>query len=239
MSISERALAKLRANYEAMDDESLAFIAVNRVEDLTEEARLALDEVTRHRDSEKFRALLDDIEKEPRELPRKKDLDVSPSLDRAHIEERRPEIISDYKKAVIVVRWLAFLPVAWQANVLHNLILKIMRYGALNSLKGSSQGLFIAHGVAGAGGALFCILIGALVSPAKGKTWPAIIVAATLLVVQAYALLHWVKFFTDSALRNAVAIDAISGISTCISVSAVLLMRLWAANSSKSMERAV
>ena len=72
MSISERALAKLRANYEAMDDESLAFIAVNRVEDLTEEARLALDEVTRHRDSEKFRALLDDIEKEPRELPRKK-----------------------------------------------------------------------------------------------------------------------------------------------------------------------
>src|SRR5580704_8727879 len=139
MSISERALAKLRANYEAMDDESLAFIAVNRVEDLTEEARLALDEVTRHRDSEKFRALLDDIEKEPRELPRKKDLDVSPSLDRAHIEERRLEIISDYKKAVIVVRWLAFLPVAWQANVLHNLILKIMRYGALNSLKESSQ----------------------------------------------------------------------------------------------------
>jgi hypothetical protein len=236
MLIDERGLAKMKANYERMDDEKLAFIAVNRAGDLTEEARLALDEVIRHRDSEKFRALLADIEKEPSDLPQKKESEAPPSLDRSHIEARSPEIISEYKSAVIVVRWLAFLPLAWQANAIHYPILKGLGFGALNSLKESSQDIFIAYGLAGAGSAIFSILIGAWVSPLKKKTWPAIAVAVFLLAGQIYALLRWVKFFRDSTLKDAITIDAVSSISMCITVSAILVMRSWL-TTAKSVER--
>jgi hypothetical protein len=227
VAIDERRLAKLKATYEAMDDERLAFIAVNRAEDLTEEARLALEEVVRHRDPGKFRALLADIEKEPRDLPQRREPDEPPLLDRAHIEERKPEAIHAYRKAVIVVRWLAFLPMAWQANTIHYPLLKLLGFGALSSLKEGGQDLFAAHGLAGAGSATFSILIGAWVSPLKKKTWPAVAVAVSLLVGQIYVLFRWVEFFTDPVLKEAVAVDAITSISTCATISVVLAMRSW------------
>jgi hypothetical protein len=238
MSIDERRLAKMKATYEAMDDERLAFIAVNRAEDLTEEARLALDEVASRRDPEKFRALLADIEKEPRDLPQKKEPDDPPLLDRAHLEERKPEIINEYKKTIIMVRWLAFLPMAWQANGIHYLILKSMGFWTLSSLKEGRQDLFVAYGLAGAVSAIFSILIGAWVSPLRNKTWPAVASAMCLLACQMYALLHWVKFLADPILKDAVTIDAVSSISMCITLAAILVMRSWL-TTAKSMERVV
>jgi hypothetical protein len=238
MSIDERRLAKMKATYEAMDDERLAFIAVNRAEDLTEEARLALDEVTRHRDPEKFRALLADIEKEPRDLPQRKEPDDPPLLDRAHLEERKPEIINEYKKTIIMVRWLAFLPMAWQANEVHYLILKSMGFWTLNSLAEGRQDLFAAYGLAGAVSAIFSMLIGAWVSPLRKKTWPAIAAAVCLLAYQIYAFFRGVKFIADPMLKDAMTIDVVSSISMCMAGAAVLVVRYWL-TTEKSMEGVV
>ncbi|MFK2892831.1 hypothetical protein [Dyella flagellata] len=57
MSIDQRVLEKFKSTYEAMNDETLALIARNKFMDLTEEARLALKEVIRHRPAEAFAGL--------------------------------------------------------------------------------------------------------------------------------------------------------------------------------------
>src|SRR6202008_609562 len=97
----------------------------------------------------------------------------------------------------------------------------------LNSLKETNPDLLLAFAVAGVASAAFGILIGAWVCPLRQKVWPAIAVAVFLFGLQAYDFLHWVRYFTHAAARDAVQIDACSGMAACAAIGLAMIIRRW------------
>jgi ElaB/YqjD/DUF883 family membrane-anchored ribosome-binding protein len=220
--IDESTLSAIRRRYEGLSDEALADIASRDPEDLSLEARAALEAELKERD----KALVERQAEAIRDQ-RKAAIDRANAAIPEHRWDTRGKATPAYEQTIRIARWLAFVPAAWQAAHVHGWILHFFGVEKVGDVMALNDGDLLAFGVAGFLTPLVAVSVGAWVCPAKRKSLPVFVLSALCIVGAAYSLHMLSRSGAPDALRHLFGLGAIVTMAVSVMAAGVFWLAPW------------